>query len=301
MDDRPRRHRPPTIVAMTSRRWAAVGVAALAVAVGLLAAGCGPKQTDTETVPPHNPPLFPSYTARPPSPTALVDQGCTSTYPAKVTVNRGWEATYRICGDHAGTKAIITNLSTGVLRVAPGNGRPRLLNCLANPTDPVATVVSRLLPSAADRDGTVWVAPDGCALISFTGRSDLNISLDYTRSGAIFLASSLTKYAMKQVGSNRALSFLNNVGDCTSNAYALWRATGSTPPPVSTVLTTAISGYSACKSVMDSVNKAIGVGTEAKAESTGLLAAASEIGSGAWEDLLKLAIKDPHLLSILPR
>jgi hypothetical protein len=67
------------------------------------------------------------------------------------------------------------------------------------------------------------------------------------------------------------------------------------------VLTSAVNGYFACKSVMDTVNRAVGAGTELKAESTGLLAAAEEIGSGLWEDILKLAISDPHLLSILPK
>lgn len=286
---------------MTSRWWTTVGAAALAVAVGMVAAGCGPDKTGTGTIPPHNPPLFPSYSPRPLSPTPVIAEGCTAGTPLKVPVNRGWEATYTMCGNRTGTQAVITNLSTGVLRVAPGNGAPLLRSCLINPVDPVATVVSRLVPVGTDATGSVLVRPGGCALISSLGPAAVRINLDYTKSGAIFLASSLTRYAMDKVGSNRALGFLTSVGDCTSNANALWRATGSTPPPVSAVLSSALDGYTACKGVMDTVNKAIGAGTEARAESSGLLAAADEIGSGLWEDVLKLAISDPHLLSILPR
>jgi hypothetical protein len=47
--------------------------------------------------------------------------------------------------------------------------------------------------------------------------------------------------------------------------------------------------------------RATGAAPEARAETTGLLAAAEEVGSSLWEDLLRLAIDDPHLLSLLPK
>lgn len=277
-----------------------MGAAALAVAVGILAVGCGPDKKDTGTIPGHNPPLFPTSSPRPPSPTPGAAQGeCGGKTPQKVPAIRGWDAIYTMCGNLTGTSAVITNTSTGVLHVVPDQGAPVLGRCARNLTDPVMSVESSLLPTGSL--ASVWIPPGGCATIASLGPAYVRVNLDYTMSGAIFLASSLTKYAMDKVGANRALNFLNNIGECANSATVLWRTTSSTPPPVSTVLSSALGGYSACKGVMDAVNEAVGAGTEVKAESTGWLTAAREVGSGAWEDLLKLAIKDPHLLSVLPK
>jgi hypothetical protein len=133
---------------MTSRRW--VLAVAAAAASGLTA--CSHPA--------------PSPGATPPPPRPPVAAGCTSSLPLRVPVNRGWERTYSICANATGTGAVVNNISTGVLHVAPGTGSPQLRTCLTNPADLVQTVVSQLVPAGTDGYGGVLVPPGGCALLS---------------------------------------------------------------------------------------------------------------------------------------